>query len=60
MSECRAFEAGLYKFLDDRHPGTLAAIAEKKKLDDGLTKELSQAITNFKEEFKSSKEESAA
>ena len=60
VSECRAFEAGLNKFLDDRHPGTLAAIAEKQKLDDDLTKELSQAITNFKEEYQSSKKESAA
>ena len=59
VSACREFEMELYKFLDSRHPGTLVAIAEKKKLDDDLTKELSQAITSFKEEFKSRRESAA-
>ena len=59
VSACREFEMELYKFLDSRHPGTLVAIAEKKKLDDDLTKELSQAITSFKEEFKARRESAA-
>jgi hypothetical protein len=37
----------------------LAAIREKKQLDDELSKELSQAIANFKEDFKAKRETAA-
>jgi F-type H+-transporting ATPase subunit alpha len=59
VSACREFEKELYKFLDSRHPGTLAAIREKKKLDDDLSAELSQAIASFKEDFKAKRETAA-
>jgi len=59
VSACGEFEVELYKFLDSRHPGTLAAIREKKKLDEELTEELSQAITSFKEDFKARRDTAA-
>jgi F-type H+-transporting ATPase subunit alpha len=59
VSACREFEKELYQFLDSHHPGTLAAIREKKQLDDDLSKELSQAITSFKEEFNAKRETAA-
>jgi len=59
VSECGEFERELYKFLDSHHPGTLAAIREKKQLDDDLSQELSQAIANFKEDFKAKRETAA-
>jgi F-type H+-transporting ATPase subunit alpha len=59
VSACREFERELHKFLDSHHPGTLAAIREKKQLDDELSKELSQAIANFKEDFKAKRETAA-
>ena len=46
--------------MDDRHPGVLAAIAEKKVLDDDVEGKLKVALDEFKGQFKASSEESAA
>ncbi len=60
VSECLRFESELYAYLDDRHPGVLSAIVEKGKLDDEVEGRLKIALAEFKGQFKSSTEESAA
>jgi len=59
VSECRRFESELYAFLDGRHPGVLAAVAEKKQIDDGLKDQLIQVLTEFKEDFSSRRQTAA-
>jgi len=60
VSVCLRFESELYAYLDDRHPGVLSAIVEKGKLDDEVEGKLKIALDEFKGQFKSSSEESAA
>ena len=36
LDQCRAFEEGLFKFVENAHPGMLSTIREKKALDDAL------------------------
>ena len=60
VSVCLRFESELYAYLDDRHPGVLSAIVEKKTLDDELEAKLKIALDEFKGQFKSKSEESAA
>ena len=36
LTQCRAFEDGLFKFVENAHPGMLSTIREKKALDDSL------------------------
>ena len=60
VSKCRRFERELYSYLDDRHPGILSDIREKKVLDDELERKLKIALEEFKEQFKSSQQEPAA
>ena len=52
---CRAFEAELYKFLENSKPGVLNDIREKKVLDDAVTAELTDAIKETKANFKGRK-----
>jgi F-type H+-transporting ATPase subunit alpha len=59
VSELRAFETELYKFLETRHAKVLSGIAEKKQLDDQLKAALDAAVKEFAEEF-SSRRASAA
>jgi F-type H+/Na+-transporting ATPase subunit alpha len=47
----RAFEAELYKFVENAHPGLLAKIREKKILDDALKGEIGTALKEFKDRF---------
>jgi F-type H+-transporting ATPase subunit alpha len=51
INQCRAFEDGLYKFLDNAHPEILATIREKKIIDDQTKADLKNALTEFKERF---------
>ncbi len=51
VSECRAFEHGLYDFLDTGYSGLLKKIREKKALDDEVRGELHKALKEFKEKF---------
>ena len=44
----RGWEADFHEFLDAKHAGMLAEIAEKKALDDSLTERLKAAIDEFK------------
>lgn len=60
VSECRRFESELYDYLDDRHPGVLQTIKEKKILDDEIEEKLKVALDEFKAQFKPETEEPAA
>ena len=51
VGQCRPFEAGLYRFVENAHPGLLASIREKKTLDDALKSQMNTAIEEFKASF---------
>jgi F-type H+-transporting ATPase subunit alpha len=55
VSELRAFETELYKFIETRHPQVFRGIAEKKQLDDQLKAGLNSAVKEFAGEFASRK-----
>jgi F-type H+/Na+-transporting ATPase subunit alpha len=52
VEDCRRFEAELYRFVDNAHPGLLAKIREQKALDDALKAELNNVLKEAKERFK--------
>jgi F-type H+-transporting ATPase subunit alpha len=60
VSECQRFEQELYRHLDDRHPGALSAIREKKTLDADLEGKLKIALDEFKGAFQKQAQETAA
>jgi F-type H+/Na+-transporting ATPase subunit alpha len=51
VEQCRDFEAGLYRFVENAHPGLLPEIAQKKNLDDDLKGKINTAIKEFKGRF---------
>ena len=51
VEQCRDFEAGLYRFVENAHPGILTAIREKKVLDDELKSQMNAALKEFKARF---------
>ena len=55
VERCRPFEAELYKFVENAHPGILNGIREKKTLDDALKNEMNTAIKECKAQFLASK-----
>jgi F-type H+-transporting ATPase subunit alpha len=60
VSESRRFESQLYRHLDDRHPGVLSAIREKKVLDEDLEGKLKIALDELKTAFAKETQETAA
>ncbi|MEO7191753.1 MAG: F0F1 ATP synthase subunit alpha [Vicinamibacterales bacterium] len=46
-----AFEEGLYRYLESRHPAVLSAIAEKKILDDEVKQGLKTALEEYSKDF---------
>jgi F-type H+-transporting ATPase subunit alpha len=60
VSDCRRFEEELYRHLEDRHPGALSAIREKKTLDAELEGKLKIALDEFKGAFQRETRETAA
>jgi F-type H+-transporting ATPase subunit alpha len=52
VEQLRPYEDGLYVFLDTRHPGVLAAISEKKILDDDVKRALAAALDEYGRDFK--------
>ena len=60
VSECGRYERELYGYLDDRHPGLLQSIREKKILDDEIEGKVKIALDEFKGQFKTDSEEPAA
>ena len=51
VEQCRPFEEGLYRFVENAHPGLLPEIAQKKALDDDLKAKMNAAIKEFKDRF---------
>jgi F-type H+-transporting ATPase subunit alpha len=56
VEDIRRFEAGLYKFVDNAHPGILQQIRDKKVLDDDLKAQLNSMYAEFKPRFASEQE----
>src|ERR1700688_4513654 len=51
IEEIRAFETGLYPYLDSAQSGLLNDIVSKKALDDDLRKRVKDALTEYKQNF---------
>jgi F-type H+-transporting ATPase subunit alpha len=49
--QIRPFEEGLYRFVENAHPGLLPSIREKKNLDDGLKAQMTAALKEYKARF---------
>jgi F-type H+-transporting ATPase subunit alpha len=56
VEECRAFEAGLYEFMDSSAPEIGRTILEKKQLDDSLRSEIKNMLEEYKKKFKAGRE----
>ena len=59
VSEVRAFENELYRFIEARGPQVLSGIAEKKILDDQLKGELDAVVKEFAAQFAARKSAAA-
>ena len=51
LDKVRAFEAELYRFIENAHPAMLTEIREKKELSDDLKKSMNAALKEFKDRF---------
>jgi F-type H+-transporting ATPase subunit alpha len=51
LSEVRAFEIELYKFIESRYPQLFGGIVEKRQLDDQLKGQLTAAVKEFTTDF---------
>jgi F-type H+-transporting ATPase subunit alpha len=51
VEEIRAFEDGLYPYLDSAQSGLLQDIVSKKALDDDLRNQIKAALTEYKQNF---------
>ena len=51
VEQCRAFETGLYAYIDNSRPAIWSTIKEKKVLDDGLRNDLNTVLKDFKQRF---------
>src|SRR6201996_4892797 len=60
VEDCRPFEAELYKFIENSRPGILAAIRDKKVIDDALKADLTAAINEVKSRITQGKKKTAA
>jgi F-type H+/Na+-transporting ATPase subunit alpha len=55
LTDVRAYEVGLYQFIETRHPQVFRTIAEKKQLDDQIKASLDAAVKEYGGEFASRK-----
>jgi len=60
VTDLRAFEDGLYPYLESSGSNVLADIVAKKQLDDDIKGRLTQAINDFKANFKAQRKEKEA
>jgi F-type H+-transporting ATPase subunit alpha len=60
MEDVKAFESELYKYVDNANPKLLSTIMEKKTLDDALKGEIQKTLTDFKQQFASTRQAVAA
>jgi F-type H+/Na+-transporting ATPase subunit alpha len=56
VEDVRRFEAEFDRFLDDRKPELLQAIREKRELNDEIKGQLTNALNEFKRDFKAPRE----
>src|SRR5215813_7486179 len=56
VEDVRRFESTLLSFVENSHPGVLAAIAEKKSLTDEIKADLKQVLEDFKDEWQKGSE----
>jgi len=49
VADVRAFEKELLRFVENSHPGILAALREKKAVTDEIQKDLEQSLKDFKD-----------
>jgi F-type H+-transporting ATPase subunit alpha len=54
IEDVQKFERELYRFLETRYPNVLTGIAEKKVLDDELTRGLETALKELGQQFAAS------
>jgi F-type H+-transporting ATPase subunit alpha len=59
VKDLRAFEDGLYPYLESSAPTILTDISTKKALDDNLRKQMTDAIKAYKADFLAARKESA-
>ncbi len=60
VDQVRAYETGLYQFLDTRRSQLLAALSEKKQIDDQIKTDLNQALKEFGDTFAAGRKTAAA
>jgi F-type H+-transporting ATPase subunit alpha len=60
VSDVRAFEAELVRFIENSHPAVLQTMREKKALDKDIEGELHQSLKDFKETWKERAQAAAA
>jgi F-type H+-transporting ATPase subunit alpha len=60
VEQARAYEIGLYQFLETSRPQVLTALAEKKQIDDDLKAALKDALTEFGKQFTAGRKVAAA
>jgi F-type H+/Na+-transporting ATPase subunit alpha len=60
VSEIRAYEDGLNAFIDEKHPGLAATIAEKKSIDDGMRARLEAGLKEYGKAFAASRKTAVA
>jgi F-type H+/Na+-transporting ATPase subunit alpha len=51
VEDIRAFETGLYQYVDSTHADVLKEILEKKALDDNLKKRIEGVLKDYKQGF---------
>ena len=60
VEEARAFEQGLYRFIEQAHPGLGPKISERKELSDELRQQIHGVLREFKERFRAEHTAAAA
>jgi len=59
LSDVRAFETELYRFIESRQPQVFSGIREKKQLDDQLKGALTAVVAEFAKDFAARKSAAA-
>ncbi|MBI4165403.1 MAG: F0F1 ATP synthase subunit alpha, partial [Acidobacteria bacterium] len=60
ISDCLAFEKGLYEFMDHSYPNVGRQIVEKKQLDEALRADVKKMLDEFKAKFIADRKKAAA
>ena len=51
VGDIRAFESGLYKYVESMNPALFKNIEEKKALDDAIKSDMNKTLKDFKQQF---------